>query len=723
MGGALVLGVAGLGGGAAWLGSQDRRGAQREGLPDDGKGPLLALWLRIDPDGHLTVLSPHTEMGQGANTGLLQIVCDELDMDWDQASIELAPPTPSFANGAVLEGFILGDGTPEGFIGSVVRNGFWTMGELMNLQITGGSASVRFTGWKTMRVAAAAAREVLVAAAAARLGVDASELRTASGQVIHEASGKQLAYGALVADAAEMELPAEPRLKTPDAWRYIGTRMPRVDIPDKVFARSTYGMDVALDGMLHAAVALPPHVGAEVTTITNEAEILKRRGVHSVHIVPHGVAVVADNPWRAEQAVRAVTFDHTTPPWASATTASLFEEMRTKLGDDELLTTVVEHGDVAGGGAEVVVEGAYEVPYVAHAPMEVMNAACQLDGDILHVYVGTQNPLGCRVNVADFLGMERERVELHPLTMGGGFGRRASMGPDQDHVNAAAQLAVATGKPIKLMWSREADIKGCHMRNGCVARIRATARPDGTIASWDQRSYGKVNNPEEAAPHYGLEHLRVRNVDEQQFIPFAYWRSVDASIYPFFIESMVDELAEAAGADPLQTRLAMVGSDSREGRVLRAVAELAGWRTDVVDGKALGLAMVRSFGTIVAQVAEVSMEAGRPRVHTVYVAADLGTAINPDSVEAQLQGGVQFGLTAALYGRIDIENGGVKNSNFHDYPMVRMADAPKVEVTLLSSPDATVGGAGEPGVPPVAPAVANAMARLGKRPRTLPIVG
>jgi len=722
-GGALVLGVAGLAAGAAWMGSRDRVATQRDGLPDDGKGPLVALWLRLDEQGRLTVMSPHTEMGQGANTGLLQLVCDELDVDWEAASIELAPATPAFANGGVLEGFILGDGTPGGFVGSIVRNGFWTLGELMNLQITGGSASVRFTGWKTMRVAAAAAREVLVAAAASSLGVAASELTTASGHVVHAASGRRVPYGELVAVASTMELPSAPRLKGPDEWRYIGQRMPRVDIPDKVYAQATYGIDVQLDGMLHAAVVHPPHIGAEVTAVTNEAAILKRRGVHSVHIVPHGVAVVADNPWRAEQAVRAVTFDHTTPASASATTASLFQEMRDKLADDELLSAVEAHGDVQGAATDVVVESEFEVPYLAHAPMEPMNAAAMVEGDTVHVYVGTQNPLGCAANLAAFLEVDPGQVVVHGLTMGGGFGRRASIGSDQDHVNAAAQLARATGEPIKLLWSREADLRACHLRNGCVGRIRASANPDGTIATWDQRTYGTIHNAHEAVPQYPLANLRVRNVDEQQFVPFAYWRSVDASIYPFFVESMVDEVARAAGADPLEARLAMLPADSREARALNTVARMARWRTDVVDGRALGLALVRSFGSIVAQVAEVSLDGDVPTVHTVYVAADLGVAVNPDSVEAQLQGSVQFGLSAALYGRIDFVDGGVKQSNFHDYRVVRMSDAPDVEITLLSSPDAPVGGAGEPGVPPVAPAVANAMAVLGRRPRTLPIVG
>ena len=723
VGGALVLGVAGVGGGAAWLASRDRIDAQRAGVPDDGRGPLLALWLRLSPDGHLTVMSPHTEMGQGAMTGLLQIVCDELDVDWDDASIELAPADTAFTNGNVVEGFLLGDGTPTGLVGSLVSNGFWTMGDLLNLQMTGGSASIRFTGWQSMRYAAAAAREVLVAAAADSLGVPAAELSTASGHVVHEASGKRVPYGDLVQAAAALELPAAPTPKSPDAYRLVGHRVPRVDIPDKVFATATYGIDVVVDDMLHAAVAHPPHIGAEVTAVTNEADILKRRGVHSVHIVPHGVAVVADNPWRAEQAARAVTYEHSTPPTASESTASLFQQMRDKLADDALLSSAEEHGDVEGAATGVVVEGEFEVPYLAHAPMEPMNATAVVDGDMLHVHVGVQNPLGCAANVAAFLGRDPSTVRVHGLTMGGGFGRRASLGPDQDHVDAAAQLAVATGKPIKLLWSREADLQACHMRNGCVGRIRATANPDGTIATWDQRTYGKINNPHEALPGYPLPHLRVRNVDERQFIPFAYWRSVDASIYPFFIESMVDEVARAAGADPLQARLAMLPEHSREARVLRTVAEMAGWRTDVVDGRALGLAIVTSFGSIVGQVAEVSLQGDVPRVHKVYVAADLGRAINPDSVEAQLQGGVQFGLSAALYGRIDIVDGGVKQSNFHDYKMVRMADAADVEVTLLTSPEAPVGGAGEPGVPPVAPAVANAMAVLGRRPRTLPIIG
>lgn len=719
VGGGLVLGVAGL---SAWVASHDRLGDQREVTAGDGKGPLVALWLHLALDGTVTVLSPHTEMGQGVHTGLLQIVADELDLPWEAARIVQAPVHDAFSNAQILFGFLREHREDTGTLRAVMEQLGYAVGGLAHVQMTGGSASIRFTGWKNMRMAAAAARVALEQAAANRWGVDQSTVEAELGYIVDKASGERLSYGELAEEAAKLPLMGDPPYKDPVKWRYIGKSMPRVDLEPKVRGESVYGIDAAMPGMVHAAVTRAPVVGAEITAVTNQDEITARKGVRSVHVLEGCAAVVADNPWRAEQALRALELETTKTDHDDLDMEGHYARMSRDLDGD--LKIVNQSGDLEAGLAEGrVVEAEFRVPYLAHSPMEPLNALVHSEGDVLVATLGLQNPLVTRYTLAKELERDPETVRIVPRWMGGGFGRRshgASPG-DQHFLTIAAKLHEQLGVPVKVTLSREQDLRTCFMRPATVARVRAVARPDGGLLAYAQDSWGSLLVPNEEKPIYEVEHLRTRVVSGRSFVPVTYWRSVDKSIYPFFSESMVDEAAATVGVDPLAARKAMVEPGGREDRVLDAVARMSNWRTTVEEGRALGLAFAPSFGSLVAMVAEVSMDGDVPRVHTMYVAADLGKAINPDSVTAQLQGGVQFGLTAALYGQMSLKDGGFAQSNFHDYPMVRMADHAKVVVELLES-DAWIGGAGEVGVPPVAPAIANAMAVLGKRPYRLPIV-
>ncbi|MBX2798310.1 MAG: molybdopterin-dependent oxidoreductase [Myxococcales bacterium] len=730
LGGGLLVGVAGV---TTAVALHDRLALQQA----LAQGQLLSLWLAIHPDGRIELLSPHTEMGQGANNALVQIVADELDARWDQVHLGQAPADPAFANSAVMKGFIhsgiFDDAPLSAPVDHLFTNAMHLATDYAQLQITGGSASIRFTGWRSMRRGAALARHQLVAAAAARWGVEASTLRTVEGTVVSP-TGQTLSYGQLAEAASRLAVPADVSPKPREQWRYIGRPVPRDDLPDKVFGRAIYGIDREVEDMVHAAVRDVAVLGGQVTAVTNEAEVLARRGVSSVLVLPGAVAVVADNPWRAEQAVRAVQTDETAPePAASATTASLRAEQLAAL-ETGPFEVVDEQGDVAAALASgEVIEATYEVPFLAHATLEPMNATVWARDGQVHVACGVQNPLSARALCAQVLGIPLGAVVFHSHTMGGGFGRRGGglyEGP-MNYLEQAVRIWDQHRKPVKMTWSREQDMRAGRFRNAAVGRYRATLGEDGLPRAWEGRSYGQVVAPSELLSLYGVPNRRTEHVDARQLVPYASWRSVDASIYGFFLESFVDELAAAAGADPLEYRLALLDNDEgrparteharRMANALRQVAELASWRPGVdEDGRAMGIGAVHSFGSYVAQIASVSIEEGQLRVHDVWAAVDCGVAVNPDSVEAQLQGGIVFGLTAARHGRVDIDGGGVVQSNLHDYRLLRMADTPQLHVHIVPS-EADPGGAGEVGVPPIAPAVANAVAVLRERPRALPL--
>lgn len=717
VGGGLVVGAIGIG---AYVSSFDLRQMQREAL-EQVKAKMVANWIILSPDGSVRILSPHTEMGQGAQTGLLQIVLDEMDADPARTAVEQAPASPEFTVGDVLAGFLLSEAELPGWTQAFAEKALGRAAQLAKMQFTGGSTTIRFTGWRGMRHAAAAARQMLAEAGAQKLGVPVSEVKTQDGRVMHARSGKSVDYGELVDAAAAMQMPANPAFKPREQRKYIGQSFPRVDLPDKVFAKAVYGIDVAVPGMRYAAVAPAPIARGRCKQVTNEAELLKRRGVEAVVVMDDAVAVVADNPWRAEQAARAAQIDCEPPAGGPIDSAKLLEAQRAAVASGKA-KRLFERGDAPGQLADAeVVEAEYTVPFLAHAPMEPLNATMWEEGGKVHVATGVQNPLTARAMVADELGLDLEDVTFHAHTMGGGFGRRNAMdGGGANWLLQTARVWKKVGGAVKLTWSREADIRLSNFRPADVARLRAKLGPDGKPVAWHGTSFAGIGAPQEATPVYDIPHVAVDTVDGDPALPYAYWRSVDASSHGFFVESFIDELARKAGQDPIAYRVSLLGKHPRHRKLLETVARMSGWPNASAVDRALGVAIVESFGSIVAQVAEVSLENGRPRVHQVWCAIDCGLAINPGGVQAQMEGGVFFGMTAAMYGQITVNGGQIAQSNFHDYRMVQFADGPRVHVEIVESGDDHIGGAGEPGVPPVAPAIGNAIAALKERQRGLP---
>jgi isoquinoline 1-oxidoreductase beta subunit len=719
LGGGLLLGIGGIGG---HLAMHDRLGVQREGHHGED-ATHINMWLRITADNDIVVINPHTDMGQGSATGLLQIVADELDADWSQMRVEQAPADPAYSNGKVFEGFVREMMTPPEWASTLLENGFYRMGDLMKMQMTGGSSAVRFTGWDAMREAAAATRQMLIAAAADNMGVEADTLTTEGGRVVHAESGQSLTYGELAAAAAQQESQDDVTLKSPENYQYVGQSIERVDVPAKVMANADYAIDAEVPGMQYAAIAPSGVFGAQVTSIENGDEIKASRGVSDVMIVPDGVAVLADNPWRAEKAVREVKFTREPHDNDTLSTESLIQRQRDALAGD------LDNGMTAGKPADVeaTLNAEYFVPYLAHASLEPMNATVWQQDGKLHIIAGVQNPLLAKSRAAKEAGLDLDDVVLHTRQMGGGFGRRVAFSMSGDEplnwLVQAVRVAIDSGKPVKTTWSREVDTRSDVYRPMVLAQFEGALGDDGKPALWRSRSYGKEMNIKAVAPPYGVPNIEVAFADQSHPVPVGFWRSVEHSQHGFFVESFIDEMATAASADPLQYRLDLLDPQSPAAVVLKKVAQMSGWRTGTdAQGRAMGVAMVHSFGSTVAQVVEASITASGPRAHRVWCAVDCGVPVNPQAIEAQVQGSVNFALSAALYGKCDLQDGGIVQSNFHDYKLVGLAQAPRIEVEVMST-DSPVGGVGEIGVPPLAPALCNALATIdGKRRRELPLV-
>lgn len=721
LGGSLAIAAGGIG---AYIGTHDRLQHQRKAAVDD-EGYLVNLWIRIAPDNTVTVLMPHSDMGQGSSTGLAQIVADELDAHWDQIRIELAPPEVAWANGKPLEGFVNDMLPVPGWAEAFSEKAFFRIADLMNMQMTGGSTAVRFTGWNNMRQAAAVARDMLLRAAAHELGVDVKDLQCSQGVITEQRTGRTLSFGELSSAAAALSPDKKTVPKDPAAYTLIGKSLPREDIPRKVFAQERYGIDAAVPDMHYAAISRVPVFGASLKGINNENDIRARRGVTDVVALDSAVAVVADNPWRAEQAARAVDFSVSQHDNQQLSSATLEQDQRNALSGK--LENAAHNGDVdkAFSEAATIIEAEYFVPYLAHAAMEPLNATVWRQDNKLHVACGVQNPLLARAHVADIAGMDLNDVVLHAHAMGGGFGRRVGFSMTGDvplnWLSDAVQIALSQSVPVKMTWSREQDMQHDVYRPMVLAQFKGALDNDGQVVAWQSRNFLKENDVRAVLPAYKIAHQKVDFAGTHQVVPTGFWRAVEHSQHGFFKESFIDELAKAADTDPLQFRLSLLADDSSEARCLRKVADMAGWREDAhTSGRAMGCAVVNSFGSTVAQIAEVSRHANGVRVHRVWCAVDSGRVINPQAATAQIQGAVHFALSAVLYGKCDIEGGAVTQSNYHDYRMVTLRDAPQVEVALLES-DNPIGGFGEIGVPPLAAAVCNALAVFEERTRRLPL--
>ena len=675
--------------------------------------------LKIEADNTVTVYVPHSEMGQGVHTSLSMMAADELDADWELVKIEQAPAIDLFANGDVIKGFASEFGVPS-FLEGLVSVSAIKVAELMNLQITGGSSSVRFTGEFGMRTAGAAARQMLIDCAATRWGVAADECTTQLSHVHHNASGRSLAYGELAGDAALLEPPEDPVLKDPSQFNIMGKAISRVDIPAKVDGSANYGLDAKPADMLYAAIRFAPVFGTKLVSV-DAGDVLNRRGIKRIVELEDSVAVVADSYWRAKEALKLVTSVFETSANDTTSSADIYAGFERSLADENG-SKVIEEGDTEAAmeSAADVIEGNYRVPYLAHAAMEPMNCTVHIHDDKVDVWTSTQDALGIKARVAKIAGIAEDDATFHHSYLGGGFGRRLPF--NWNVIDHATLIAKEFDVPVKTVLSREDDMQQDYYRPAVASNFKAAFDAENNVLAWHNRFTGPVQTPGASYIPYAIANQSIRVVDGDTHVPIAAWRSVDHSQQTFFTESFVDEIAHRAGKNPYQFRMELLQQHPRHRRVLEVAAEAAGYGQNLPEGHALGIAVQESFGSIVAEIAEVSIGSNNePVIHKVTCAIDCGWAVNPDTVEAQVESGIIFGLTAAMYGEISIENGRVAQNNFPDYEMVRMATSPEIDVHIVESGEA-LGGLGEPATPPIAAAVTNAIYILtGQRVRELPI--
>ncbi len=726
-------------------------------------------WLKIGADGQVQVVMPKSEMGQGVHTGLAMLLAEELDADWARVTITEAPIDRIYANQATVLDSLPFHPDDDG---PIKRSAHWLTAKTMRevgTMLTGGSSSVRDL-WAPMRQAGASARAMLLAAAAQAWGVPVAQLQVARGVVSHLGSGRNAGYGELAAAAARLPLDSSAPLKTPAQWGLIGRPLARLEAQAKSDGSAVFGLDVPgmlkAPGQLVASVVMCPTLGGRVAGF-DAAAVQALPGVKQVLAVDGhqggtaGVAVVADSAWRALKAVRALPVqwqdDPASTPAAGYSSSAALDDLARQL-DSDAGSALFTHGDVAAAlrGAAKTLQADYRAPYLAHATLEPQNCTVQIHPDgRATVWAPTQIPAIARDAVARVLGIAAERVTMHVTLLGAGFGRRL----EADFIAQAAAIARDTaranpalaGRPLQVLWTREEDTRHDFYRPAAVARLQAGLDAQGQLVAWQQVSAGPTILPQVMQRHFGLPAAlvalspdktaqegafdqpyewpaaRVAHVAADSPVPVGFWRAVGHSHQAFFKEAFLDEAAHAAGADPLAFRAGLLQQHPRHLAVLQAAARLGGWGTPLppaADGapQARGIALHHSFGSVVAQVARVSMGGdGAIRVHHVACAIDCGTAVNPNLIRQQMEGGVQFGLSAALYGGVDIVRGQVQQSNFHDQPQLRLAQAPDVDTVILPS-SAAPEGVGEPVMTCIAPAVANALFVLtGQRLRSLPL--
>jgi isoquinoline 1-oxidoreductase subunit beta len=678
----------------------------------------IGSFVQIDDDGVVTIWVPKSEMGQGVRTTLPMIVADELDADWKKVRIRQAYLDKKF-----------------GRLG------------------TGGSSSVRTT-WKPMREAGATARAMLVAAAAAKLAVPADSLTVSDGVITHAASGKKVTFGEVAADAAKVEVPKEVKLKEPAAFKVIGKKADRLDNADIVTGKATYGIDVRVPGMLYAVVKRSPAFGGTVAGVDDTKakavpgvrQIVKIDAIGS-DLPWNGVAVVADSTWAAMKGRDALDVKWNPGEAASESSASIAKLMEKAVSTPSKRVVDVGNVDTATVSAAKKIDATYELPFLAHATMEPMNATASVTADGAELWLPTQFPDWAAGTVAKAVGLKPEQIKVNVTLLGGGFGRKAN----PDFPTEAALISKAVGKPVHVHWTREDDMQHDYYRPASMHRIIGALDPDGHLIAWDHHfaapSIDAFMNPKTDKPHdseigglddlpYAVPNYRVEFTPIQSVVPRGWWRSVEYSINGFVINSFLDEVAHATGKDPIALQLSLLTPGKRiegEGsakaypfevdrlrRVIEVVRDRSGWGKRLAEGRGRGFAAQRSFLSYVAQVADVTVTNEGVKVDRIVCAIDCGTAVNPDGVAAQVEGAIAYGLTAALQGQITTAGGTVQQSNFHDYPLLRIGQMPVVEVYIVPSTTPPTG-TGEPGLPPAAPAVANAIfAATGKRLRKLP---
>lgn len=682
--------------------------ALRKALAEDapaGKPPVAPnAFIRIAPDDSVTVLIKHSEMGQGVWTSIPMVAAEELGCDWNTVRVEHAPAAPEYAHTA------------------------------FGAQMTGGSTST-WESFDQLRTAGAMAREMLVAAAAAKLGVKPGDCRVENGVVV--AGAKRVRFGEVAEAAAKLPAPKDVKLKDAKDWTIIGKPTKRLDSFAKTTGRAEFGLDVKRPDMAVALIARPPSFGAKLKTFdATKAKAVP--GVLDVVEIPNGVAVLGKHFWAAKQGREALVAEWDESAGANVTTPTLREAYRKMAQARGAVAKTAGDVDAAFAGAPNAIEADYEVPFLAHAAMEPLNCTVEITRDGCDVWTGTQFQTGDQATAAKLLGLKPEQVRVHTTFLGGGFGRRAN--PQSDFVAEAVQVAKASRRTVKVMWTREDDMHGGYYRPMWLSRFRGALGEEGKPKAWSHTIVGQsimLGTPFEGLIKDGIDAASVEGAADSPYlaaipahrvdlhtpkspVTVLWWRSVGHSHTAFAVESFVDELARAAKQDPLEYRRALLPRHSRERLALDIAAEKFGWGKPLPKGHGAGVAVHASFGSYVAQIAEVSVEDGKPRVHRVVCAIDCGPVVNPLTVEAQMQSGIVFGLSAALHGEITLKDGKVEQDNFHQYTPLRMAEMPKIDVHIVPSTD-RMGGCGEPGTPPIAPAVGNALfAATGKRLRSLP---
>jgi len=681
------------------------RRAMAEATPAAKPIPPNAF-VHIAPDNTVTILLKHSEMGQGVWTSIPMVIAEELGCNWKDVRVEHAPTAPDYVH------------TTYG------------------MQMTGGSTST-WESFDQLRTAGAMAREMLIAAGAAKFGAKPADCRAENGYVVH--GSRKLSYGELAAAAATLPAPANVTLKEPKDWVLIGKPMRRLDSKAKVTGKAEFGIDVKRPNMTVALVARSPVFGGKLRHVdASKAKAIA--GVVDVVEIPSGVAVLGKHFWAAKLGRDALVLEWEEGAGAALSTAGLRDDYRKLAATPGATAKAAGDVDAALKNAPAVIEADYEVPFLAHAPMEPLNCTVEIGKDGCDIWTGTQFQTVDQKTVSTLLGLKPEQVRIHTTFLGGGFGRRAN--PASDFIVEAVQVAKAANKPVKVVWTREDDIRGGYYRPMWVSRFRAALGEHGKPVAWSHTIVGQsiiegspfaaamikdgvdgtsVEGAADSPYLVGIPSYRVDLHSPKSPVTVQWWRSVGHSHTAFVVESFIDELATAARQDPLEYRRTLLPVDSRERRALDLAAEKFGWGKPLPQGHAAGLAVHQSFGSYVAQIAEVSVDDGKVRVHRVVCAIDCGTVVNPLTVEAQMQSGIVFGLSAALHGELTLKNGRVEQSNFHDYPPLRLPETPRLEVHIVPSTD-KMGGCGEPGTPPIAPAVANAVFALtGKRLRQLPL--
>ncbi len=713
-----------LGGGAlfGFIATPNRLGI-RAGATQENT--WLATWVSIASDNTVTIWVPHAEMGQGIQTALPMMLAEELEADWSLVRMQQAPAEAIYAVGDVIRGFIAGGLEVPGVFRRHVDYSFYKLASMMNMQITGGSASVRFTGQNGMRRAGAAAKAMLIQAAADKWQVAIQECEAKLSHVYHYASGRSAGYGELAGEASRLRLPPHPLLKSRQDYKICGKSIPRFDTPAKVVGKQDYGIDIRLPGMKYAAIRHSPVFGGSAVSF-DDTGVKGKKGFEAVILLPDSVVLIADNYWRAKTAIDELLIEFSDGEHGDFNSEKLFAEL------EQLLTTAEPELDFEQGEADrelalLTVDGVisadYRVPFLAHATMEPMNCTAYYHEGQLEIWTGTQDLLGARALAAEIAELDMEQVVAHPVQLGGGFGRRfPSTG---NYIESAVRVAMQVPYPVQLIWSREEDIQHDYYRPAVQSRFKATLNAKGQPQVWHNiYSDIGVNDDTAAAFHpYTVPHQRIGRVKHETPVPVSYWRSVEHSFQGFFVESFIDELAYNAGIDPFLYRLGLLDQAPRFAAVLELAAKNIGWGRMLEEGRGLGIAIKESFGTIVAQAVEVSVpKQDSVKIHRVVAVVDPGEVINPEIARAQIEGGIIYGLSAALFGKITLEQGRVLQSNFPDYRMVNLAYAPQIEVTFIESGE-DIGGMGEVSVPPVAPAVCNAIfAANGRRIRQLPVI-